>query len=38
MVKVNGGPQTLGLDGFIDRMMSKLVSKFENDILKLGET
>jgi hypothetical protein len=32
MVKLNGGPQTLGLDGFIGRLMSNLVCKFEGDI------
>lgn len=27
MVKLNGGPQTLGLDGFLERIMSNLLHK-----------
>jgi hypothetical protein len=30
MVDLNGGPQTLGLDGFIHRALSNLVQKFES--------
>jgi hypothetical protein len=38
MVKLNGGPQTLGLDGFIDSIMSNLARKFEGDIFNPTKT
>jgi hypothetical protein len=33
MVDLNGGPQTLGLNGSIGRIMSTLARKFEGDML-----
>ena len=34
MVDLNGGPETLGLDGFINRCISNLVTKFESGNLE----
>ncbi|KAF2650307.1 hypothetical protein K491DRAFT_667425 [Lophiostoma macrostomum CBS 122681] len=37
MVDLNGGPQTLGMDGFINRIISNLSQKFEISDFKFNE-
>lgn len=34
MVKLNGGPQTLGLDGFLEHLISNLLRKLVGDVVR----
>ena len=37
MVKLNGGPQTLGLDGFLQHLISNLLRKFVGGVIRPTE-